>query len=231
MNSAQVRGKARSAMAKREDEIEEEEIQGGEINLVPYLDIVTNLMLFMLMSVSTGLVLGQIDTTLPSHSTSSSNKPVDPEKKPDEQPLRLMVSITKNRMLLWSVSGLEGTIQNPKISAGLLPEKSTSTKPVYDYAKLNTALIEIATRRWAGKMRPTDTYQILLQADGEIPYETVIEVMDHMRRPIDPEKTGQKVVTMPKFEVKDGKEIPTEAYDPKKHYLFINVLFAKSSFD
>ena len=78
-------------MARREDEVEEEEIQGGEINLVPYLDIVTNLMLFLLASISSGFILGQIDTTLPDHSTASTKPAVDPDQKPDEQPLQLMV--------------------------------------------------------------------------------------------------------------------------------------------
>ena len=46
-------------------QIEQEEIESGELNLIPYLDIVTNLMLFLLASVSAGLILAQIDTTLP----------------------------------------------------------------------------------------------------------------------------------------------------------------------
>tara|TARA_R110002096_G_scaffold77896_6_gene183253 strand:+ start:16217 stop:16909 length:693 start_codon:yes stop_codon:yes gene_type:complete len=230
MNSAQVRGKARAAMLKREDQIEEEEIQGGEINLVPYLDIVTNLMLFLLASVSSGFILGQIDTTLPDHAAASTKPSVDPQKKPDEQPLQLMVSVTKNRMILWSVSGLEGTLKEPKMSAGLLPPENASDAPSFEYDKLNQALLEIATRRWAGKPRPVDTYEILLQADGDIPYETVITVMDHMRRPITDE-TPLPYVGMPKFELKEGKEVPVENYDPKKHLLFVDVLFAKPSFD
>ena len=78
MNSSQVRAKARAAMLRREDEVEEEEIQGGEINLVPYLDIVTNLMLFILVSVSAGFILGQINTTLPDAAPASSVPPKDP---------------------------------------------------------------------------------------------------------------------------------------------------------
>ena len=230
MNSAQVRGKARAAMLKREDEIEEEEIQGGEINLVPYLDIVTNLMLFLLASVSSGFILGQIDTTLPDHASASTKPAVNPAQTPDEQPLQLMVSVTKNRMILWSVSGLEGTLQEPKMSAGLLPPENASDPPTFDYKALNDALLEISTRRWGGKPRPVDTYEILLQADGDIPYETVITVMDHMRRPM-PDETPMPYVDMPKFELVDGKEVPTENYDPKKHLLFVDVLFAKPSFD
>ncbi len=230
MNSAQVRSKARKAMAKREEEVEEEEIQGGEINLVPYLDIVTNLMLCLLASVSSGFVLGQIDTTLPDHAASSTKSAVDPQKKPDEQPLQLLVSVTKNRMILWSVSGLEGTLKEPKMSTGLLPPENVNDAPSYDYQKLNKALLEVATRRWAGKPRPLDTYEILLQADGDIPYETVIKVMDHMRRPM-PDVKPLPYIEMPAIELKDGKEVPKENYDPAKHPLFVDVLFAKPSFD
>lgn len=231
MNSSQVRAKARSAMKRREDEIEEEEIQGGEINLVPYLDIVTNLMLFLLASVSSGFILGQIDTTLPDHSTAATKPPVDPAQQPDEQPLQLMVSVTKNRIVLWSVSGLEGTLGEPKATINMVPPAITSDAPAYEYDKLNAALLEIATRRWAGKKRPAMTYEILLQADGDIPYETVVTVMDHMRRPIPADGKSLPEVKMPKAEVKDGKIVPLEDYDPAKHLLFVDVLFAKPSFD
>ncbi len=54
--------------------------------------------------------------------------------------------------------------------------------------------------------------------------------MDHMRRPM-PEERPLPFITMPKFEVKDGKEVPIENYDPAKHPLFVDVLFAKPSFD
>ena len=62
------------------------------------------------------------------------------------------------------------------------------------------------------------------------PYETVIKVMDHMRRPM-PDVKPLPYVDMPKFEKRDGKEVPTENYDPEKHQLFVDVLFAKPSFD
>jgi hypothetical protein len=46
VNAAQVRARARMAMRAREEEIEQDEIEGGELNLVPYLDIITNVVLF-----------------------------------------------------------------------------------------------------------------------------------------------------------------------------------------
>src|SRR5215468_501585 len=108
MYSAQrVRSKTRAAIKKREDDIEQDEIESGELNLIPYLDMVTNLMLFLLASVSAGLILVQIDTTLPDKQTSP---PVaqTPAQNPDDQPLKLVVSILRDRAILWSITGLEG---------------------------------------------------------------------------------------------------------------------------
>src|SRR5688572_11779942 len=110
MNAAQVRAKARLAMKRREEDVEQEELEGGEINLIPYLDIITNLLLFLLIGVSAGYVLGQINTTLPDHVPANQVAPLDPSKLPDEQPLQLVVSTSKQGMLLWSVSQLEGTL-------------------------------------------------------------------------------------------------------------------------
>ena len=227
MNIAQVKAKARSAATRREDEIEQEEIEGGEINLVPYLDIVTNLMLFMLASVAT-VVLGQINTTLPSHSPANAASVADPAKKPDEQPLQLVVSVTPVRMLLWSISGLEGTIQDPKMTS---PSAMKDGSFTYDYMKLNDALFEIANRRYKDKIRPVDTYDIMLQVDNDIPYNVVIETMDHLRRRIPKDVKTIQAVAMPKAENVDNKPKPIENYDPEKHFLFPDILFAKPGFE
>src|SRR5690349_22042702 len=101
MNAAQVRAKARMAMKRREEEVEQEEIESGELNLVPYLDIITNIMLFLLASVSAGFILGEINTTLPDHAPAAAQaQPADPKKNPDEQSLQLVVSVTKTGVLL-----------------------------------------------------------------------------------------------------------------------------------
>ena len=99
----------RNAVRRREDQIEQDEMESGELNLIPYLDMVTNLMLFLLASVAAGIVFTQIDTQLPdkappSTSTASTNT------NPDDQPLKMIVSVTRDRMVLWSISGLEGML-------------------------------------------------------------------------------------------------------------------------
>src|SRR4029079_14591078 len=103
-SAQRVRTKTRAAIKRREDFIEEDEMESGELNLIPYLDMVTNLVLFLLASVTAGLILVQIDTTLPDKQTSPT--PVaQPSTNPDDQLLKLVVSITRDRAILWSISG------------------------------------------------------------------------------------------------------------------------------
>lgn len=238
-------------------------MESGELNLIPYLDIVTNLMLFLLASVSAGLILVQIDTTLPDKAPPNPTNVTQPSTNPDDQPLKLFVSIKRDEMILWSASGLEGTLTQPKASfrrtgkdgetcdgpymceSNLCSPESQKCipsrddpQPVYDYRALNTALIEIANRRYAGKQRKADTYQIILQADGAIPYATIVSTMAAMRcvlpelgkeptscaLPTDDEnlKKAKEPISP------DGKLYDTAraSYDPQKMALFHEIAFS-----
>ncbi len=259
-SAQRVRSKTRTAVRRREDAIEQEESEGGELNLIPYLDIVTNLMLFLLFSISAGIIFTQIDTSLPDKAPASSTT-ANPNIDPNDQPLKLVVSITRDRMFLWSISGLEGTLAAPKatfprigrdgevcdgnymcegnncvgqkcVNSGLVP------LPVFDYRGLSNALFDIASTRYTGKTRKADTYQIILMADGVIPYGTIAATMSAMR------------CKMPDFgQTTDGCSLPTEdpelkkakepfsgdkrlydttraAYDPKTMALFSDILFS-----
>lgn len=205
-SAQRVRSKTRAAVKRRADLIELEELESGELNLIPYLDMVTNLMLFLLASVTAGLILVQIDTTLPDKQTAPSPITQPPATNPDEQPLKLVVSITRDRVILWSISGLEGTLIAPKhtfMRSGRDGEQCDGSymcesnacdaatlkcvpsrdepAPVFDYRSLNNAMFEIASRRYTGKQRKAETYQAILMADGSIPYSTIVSVMTAMR--------------------------------------------------
>jgi biopolymer transport protein ExbD len=198
--------KTRAAIKRREDFIEQDELESGELNLIPYLDMVTNLMLFLLASVSAGLILVQIDTTLPDRQTAPAAAAQTPATSPDEQPLKLVVSITRDRAILWSITGLEGTLTSPKqvflrtgldgdaCDGGYMCESNAcdantqrcvpsrdEPAPVFDFRALNNAMFEIANRRYAGKLRKPETYQAILMADGAVPYSTIVSVMSAMR--------------------------------------------------
>ena len=111
MNLAKAHQKARMAMRRREEQIEQEELEGGEINLIPYLDIVTNLMLFLLASISAGLVLGQINTTLPDRGPKPDAMQNDP-RPAGEKPLHQgrLVECAANRCA--DVGEIFGSIHN-----------------------------------------------------------------------------------------------------------------------
>ena len=207
MNISQVRSKTRAAIRRREDVIEEEELESGKITLTPYLDIVTTRMLFQLASVTAGLILVQINTTLPDNAPPSTTAAATPPAiKPDEQPLQLVVSVTLGEIKVWSLTGLEGTLKEPKATIPLSGQDGDACDgeymcrsnvcdpgtskcktgpdaplPVFDYRKLNQALYEIANRRYANKLRVDKTYQVRLMADQTIPYGTLISVMGAMR--------------------------------------------------
>ena len=205
-SAQRVRAKTRAAVKRREDIIEQDELESGELNLIPYLDMVTNLMLFLLASVAAGLILVQIDTTLPDKQTAPPAAAPSPATSPDDQPLKLIVSITRDRAILWSITGLEGTLSAPKqvfqrtgregeaCDGSYMCESNAcdpdtrkcvpsrdDPAPVFDYRALNDALFEIASRRYAGKQRKAETYQAILMADGAIPYSTIVAVMSAMR--------------------------------------------------
>jgi biopolymer transport protein TolR len=230
LSAQRVRSKTRNAVRRREDLIEQEEIESGELNLIPYLDMVTNLMLFLLASVSAGLILVQIDSTLPDKAPPSTTTTPVTQTNPDDQPLKMVVSVTRDRMILWSISGLEGTVQQPKMtfqrtgrdgeqcdgnymcesnscdgtSQKCIPGKDVP-QPVFDYRALSSALQEITNRRYQGKARKAETYQAILMADPRMPYSTIVSTMAAMR------------CKMPEF----GKEpqpclLPSEDEDLKK---------------
>jgi len=261
LSAQRVRSKTRAAVRRREDEIEQEEIESGELNLIPYLDIVTNLMLFLLFSISAGIVFTEIDTALPDKAPAATAAQPNPQQNPDDQPLKLVVSITRDRMMLWSISGLEGTLTQPKgtwprtgqngqscdgnymcESNSCIAQKCVQGKdvalPVFDYHGLSNALFEIANRRYNGKQRKQETYQVILMADGAIPYSTIASTMAAIRCKMpefgkditqcsiptdDPDLRKAKDPVSPDKRLFDTTRA---TYDPKTMALFSDILFS-----
>jgi biopolymer transport protein ExbD len=223
LSAHQLRSKTRIAVRRREDAVEADELESGEINLIPYLDIVTNLMLFLLASISANILFGQINTQLPDPGAPAPTTATDPTPKPDEKPLSLAVAVTKDELLLFSFSGQEGTIQAPKLRlprVGRAGDRCDSnqmcetnfcsdkricqdlagmpTTPVFDYRALNDALYDIAVRHFVqgeGGPRPrkAESYQAVLMADPTVPYGTLVAVIGAMRCKMPP--FGQEPTT------------------------------------
>jgi len=202
MNAAQVRAKARMAMKRREEEIETEEMEGGELNLVPYLDIVTNVMLFLLATVTSGLILGNINSALPEYSPPGTAGAQNAPTEPEEPPLQMVVALTIDKISLFSVSGLEGTIDRPLVE---LPAKKKGED--YEYAKLTAAAQDVVVRRFKGRLpmavdkddnpvclgqdgkvlpktscRPKGATEVIMIVDAQMPYHVIISTMDALRQ-------------------------------------------------
>lgn len=180
MNSAQVRAKARTAVRRREEQIEVEEMEGGELNLVPYMDIVTNIVIFLLGSITAGLLFGNINSSLPEYADSGGAVSTEPVE-PTEPAIQLVVAVTKEKVSLFSLTGLEGTLTEPKFTV-----KASKPGVEYDFKKLTVAAQEIVKRRWPKKDdRPENSFEVVLMADPEIEYDVIIQTMDSIRRASD----------------------------------------------
>jgi biopolymer transport protein ExbD len=141
---------------------EEEEM--GELNIVPYLDILMNLIIFMLLSITGLASLGILNVSAPSYGGPSAG--VAPEENPDEPRLVLSVLISKKGHFVNSenaILGQEGEPTVPRLGDG-----------AYDYAALNAQMMKIK-----GAF-PKET-KVIIAADPDVPYESLIQTMDAVR--------------------------------------------------
>jgi len=116
-----------------------------------------------------------------------------PDKRPSEPatkdaPLGLAVAVTKDRLVLWSISGLEGTLNTPKLSVGRT-----------DTAKLASAVAEIAKRRFPGKRAQADR-SIIVMADGAVSMQDVLATIVAVRTTADDKELFPDVLLSSGFE-------------------------------
>ena len=146
-------------MRERFEEAEEEHI---EINLVPYMDIVTNIIIFLLASVVNQVALGNINVTVPTISSGGGSSADQPP--PEKPPLNLTVSVGATGFTVAASGGVLPII--PKLPNGQ-----------YNYPGLTTKLKEI-------KSNPDNATETKanFNADASTPYDVVIATLDAMRR-------------------------------------------------
>jgi biopolymer transport protein ExbD len=134
----------------------------------------------------TGKSLGVVPLTLPDKVTSAVNGKLAP---PRPTPVKPVVTLTKSRVLLWSISGLEGTLKDPKLTLGRS-----------ELAKLTAGLAEIATRRFGDAKRAADDRQIIVMADAATSIKDVIDVLVAVRTTGEGEELFSDVLLSTGFE-------------------------------
>ncbi|HVV15894.1 MAG TPA: biopolymer transporter ExbD [Polyangia bacterium] len=156
-----TRSQVRAACRRMRDHVEELEEEAGELNLVPFMDIVTNIIIFLLASVVNQVALGNINVSVPTiGSGGASSEDTPPPEKP---PLNLTVSVGASGFTVAASGGVLPLI--PKMSNGQ-----------YDYKKLTEKLKEI-------KSNPDNATETKanFNADANIPYDIVVATLDAMR--------------------------------------------------
>jgi biopolymer transport protein ExbD len=150
-------------MRRMRDHNEELEEDTGEINLVPYMDIVTNIIIFLLASVVNQVSLGNVNITVP---TTAQGGAVTEEPPPDKPPLNLTVTVGANGFIVGASGGLRP----------IIPKKTTGQ---YDYGALTAELRKIKTDPLNAA---TDETKANFNADANVPYDVVIATLDAMRQ-------------------------------------------------
>jgi biopolymer transport protein ExbD len=143
------------------DHVEEIEEEAGELNLVPYMDIVTNIIIFLLASVVNQVSLANINVTVPSISAGGGSASDEPP--PEKPPLNLTVSVGASGFTIAA-------------SGGVLPIVSKLPNGQYDYKTLTVKLKEIKS----SPDNATET-KANFSADATIPYDIVVATLDAMR--------------------------------------------------
>lgn len=162
----------------------------GELNIVPYLDIMVNLVMFMLMSMTGFITFQMINVTIPDVSTDSPAEvnPAEPPPKPPEV-FVLNISISPRGFYIAASGGVlpgEATTDpnapppDPDTAPPTIPcakvTKDAAGKDVcdYDFQALTDKMVAI-------KRRYSDKSQYFLAADRQISYDNIVKTMDATR--------------------------------------------------
>jgi biopolymer transport protein TolR len=193
MNTAQLKAKFRRL---REEHEEEQEVS-GELNVIPYLDVVTNIVMFLLAGMTTyQLAFGNMNITAPSRSDGGGGGETEPKEE-----LNLSVFVTEGG---FTIAARGGQLVNPKtgttptIETRPLPDALRAARATelksgkvlwcpeelqleWDYSALSKKLAEFKY----GPNVPDDfkkETKVILTANPGICYNVLVHTMDAVRR-------------------------------------------------
>jgi len=192
----------RTKLRKIREQAEEMAEEGGELNLIPYLDIVTNVIMFLLATITFAAALGDINVSSPTTASQAQlqNQP-PPEPKQD---LNLTVSVSDKGFtiaasgaVLYSGFSIDaaGNLQQPAgATLPTIPKKGTE----FDYDALARAMAQIKSSPTA----KTET-KVIVNANPEIVYDVIVQVLDACRgktMPVpDPDHPGKMMEGFERF--------------------------------
>jgi biopolymer transport protein TolR len=136
---------------------------GTELNLVPYLDMMTVLVLFLLVTITSFLSFTMLNASIPQLSTEGPPQPPAATKKAQ---LLLMVRVTKAGFVL--DPNVQGGQAVKQAAIGKLPDGG------FNFGELTNGLSAI-------KAKFNDETRVLLIAEPNIIYDDIVHTMDAVR--------------------------------------------------
>jgi biopolymer transport protein TolR len=156
----------------------------GELNIVPFLDIVVNVIMFLLATTQAVLAVAQLDAQLPSLGRRVGRTQLD-----SGSTLNLSVNITRAGLIVFASGGKLAPGCGETQSGRVITVPATNGRLVWarraqgqrsEAGPTAIALTECVRRV---KAEFHDETQVILSADPEIEFEHVVGAMDALRGP------------------------------------------------
>ena len=149
-----------------------EEEETGELNIIPYLDILMNLIIFILLSMSGLAAFGILNVNAPNYGAGASSS-----DNPQKPPLLLTVAISKKGFYVAATGGVlgaapEGAAPAPMGEGAPTIPKLADGSP--DYAGLTNKMKEI-------KSNFPEESKVIIAAEPDVQYEWLVSTMDAVR--------------------------------------------------
>lgn len=144
-----------------------------ELNLVPYLDILMNLIIFMLMSITGLAVFGTLNVNVPAYASEADTAEKQEDSKPD---YLLTVAISEKGFFVAASGGVLGQVgEAGEIIQGepTIPRLQDGN---YNYPDLTRKMVQIK-----GTPEFKDETKVRIVADASIQYEVLVGTMDAIR--------------------------------------------------
>jgi biopolymer transport protein ExbD len=176
-------------MANKPSERSKSYTKPVELNLIPYMDVVTAILIFMLFT-STGLIqIGVINVNAPRYKDPLDMGSGQEDDQEEKKQLNLTVGITYKGLFIAGVGGVlgqaaegESASKGPTISLLLtdaacrdaVAKNLPPPAACYDYDRLIREMLRIKDQF------PQET-KIIIYAQPDVPYDVLIQVMDSTR--------------------------------------------------
>lgn len=146
---------------------------GGELNIIPFLDIIMNVLMFLLATIATVFT-----ATIPVPAPSNSSRP---SNTPQQERLNITVKVTPTGYIVGAGGGflLPGCTQIGAASLTISNRGAPDAEGhVHDYASLTQCMIAIR-RQWATEV--ANDHSINVSPNGEIPFGVLVHTIDAVR--------------------------------------------------